>query len=116
MTPDRDHPICTQQAARAAGLDVAPTPAELTAMAELIVHAWGDQCAEPDDRVASAADAGAQLARALPLVLAEMSRMRSILEGFEADNDELQSKISAVEVENDDLRAEVIALEEDRDS
>jgi hypothetical protein len=70
-TPDR--PICSQAAARAAGLDVAPTPVELTAMAESIVRTWGDRWAEPDDLAASTADAGAQLARAVPLILAALA-------------------------------------------
>ncbi|MGW7398077.1 hypothetical protein ACWGH7_16450 [Streptomyces cyaneofuscatus] len=77
MTPDHDHPVCTQEAARAAGLDVAPSPEELRAVSEAIVSLWGDRWAEPDDQVASIADSGAQLARAMPLVLAEVDRLRA---------------------------------------
>ena len=77
MTPDRDYPICTQEAARAAGLDVAPSPAELLATSESIVHAWDDLWAKPEEVTVSVADAGEQLARALPLVLAEVDRLRA---------------------------------------
>ncbi|MFE9777731.1 hypothetical protein ACFYPA_06190 [Streptomyces sp. NPDC005775] len=76
MTPDHN-PICTQEAARAAGLDVAPSPEELRVVSEAIVSLWGDRWAEPDDTVASIADSGAQLARAVPLVLAEVDRLRA---------------------------------------
>ncbi|WP_331723398.1 hypothetical protein [Streptomyces atratus] len=75
LTPDM--PVCSQEAARAAGLDVAPSPTELLAVAESIVSSWGDRAADPDDVVASTADAGAQLARAVPLVLAEVDRLRA---------------------------------------
>lgn len=68
-------PICTQESARTAGLDVAPSPAELAAMAESIIRTWGERHAEPDDETASIADAGAQLARAVPLLLARLERM-----------------------------------------
>lgn len=77
MTPDR--PVCTQEAARTAGLDVAPSPDELRAVSESVVSLWGDRWAEPDDQVASIADSGAQLARAMPLVLAEVDRLRKAL-------------------------------------
>ncbi|MEV6450959.1 hypothetical protein AB0M75_06590 [Streptomyces anulatus] len=72
-----NRPVCTQEAARAAGLDVAPSPEELRVMSESVVSLWGDRWAEPDDQVASIADAGAQLARAMPLVLAEVDRLRA---------------------------------------
>lgn len=77
MTPDRNYPICTQEAARAAGLDVAPSPAELLATSESIAHAWDDLWAKPEEVTVSMADAGQQLARALPLVLAEVDRLRA---------------------------------------
>ncbi|MGY5127366.1 hypothetical protein [Streptomyces nigrescens] len=79
---NHDAPICTQEAAHAAGLDVAPSPSELAAMAEAIVRTWGDRSAEPEDEVGSTADAGAQLARALPLVLAELERIRAERDAF----------------------------------
>ncbi|MGW2089639.1 hypothetical protein [Streptomyces sp. NPDC001880] len=74
-----DWPVCTPEAARAAGLDVAPTAAELSVMAASIVRSWGNRWAEPDDLVASTADAGAQLARTVPLILAELERVRAEL-------------------------------------
>jgi len=84
ISPEHEQPICTQEAARAAGLDIAPTPAELTVCAESIVRTWGDRTAEPSDEVASTADAGAQLARALPLLLAELDRARARAAELEA--------------------------------
>ncbi|MFF2411814.1 hypothetical protein [Streptomyces sp. NPDC058092] len=83
LTPDT--PVCSQEAARAAGLDVAPSPAELLAVAESIVSSWGDRAADPDDVVASTADTGAQLARAVPLVLAGLDRLRAERERWEAN-------------------------------
>ncbi|MEU4502602.1 hypothetical protein [Streptomyces sp. NPDC024089] len=79
-----DWPVCTVEAARAAGLDVAPTAAELSAMAASIVRSWGNRWAEPDDVVASTADAGAQLARTVPLILAELDRVRAELAALPA--------------------------------
>ncbi|MEU5838600.1 hypothetical protein ABZ820_33710 [Streptomyces diacarni] len=61
-------PICTPEAARAAGLDIAPSPGELSAVAELIVSARGHEpVAEVD------------LARAVPLACAEIRRLRIAL-------------------------------------
>ncbi|MFD8384286.1 hypothetical protein ACFV2X_38190 [Streptomyces sp. NPDC059679] len=75
LSPERETPICTQEAARAAGLDVAPTPTELALCAQSIVRTWGDRSAEPDDEVGSTADTGAQLARAVPLLLAKLAEL-----------------------------------------
>ncbi|MFJ1827405.1 hypothetical protein [Streptomyces sp. NPDC088178] len=88
LTPNM--PVCSQEAARAAGLDVAPSPAELLAVAESIVSSWGDRAADPDDVVASTADAGAQLARAVPLVLAEVDRLRARLAELERPSTEAE--------------------------
>ncbi|WP_344570771.1 hypothetical protein [Streptomyces axinellae] len=60
-----DAPVCTEADARAAGLDIAPAPGELTAMAELIVTSRGH---EPIPEV--------DLARAVPLACAEIRRLR----------------------------------------
>ncbi|MEI5032418.1 hypothetical protein RB201_04255 [Streptomyces sp. S1A(2023)] len=79
MTPDHNRLVCTQEAAHAAGLDVAPSPEELRAVSESIVSLWGDRWAEPDDEVGSIADSGAQLARVMPLVLDEVDRLRKAL-------------------------------------
>ncbi|MET8707815.1 hypothetical protein [Streptomyces californicus] len=46
-------------------------------MFESLVFLCGSQWAKTDDQVASTADAGAQLARAMPLVLAEVGQLRS---------------------------------------
>lgn len=104
MTPDR--PVCTQEAARAAGLDVAPSPEELLTTAESIVTLWGDRWAEPDATVASLADSGAQLARAMPLVLAEVERLRLGMAGLHARITELEAPQAAVIAERD---AQIIA-------
>lgn len=65
-------PICSQAAARAAGLDVAPSVAELDAMAESVV-ASGDPLS-----------AGVDLARAVPLLGAEVERLRARVAELEA--------------------------------
>jgi hypothetical protein len=75
--PPLNQPVCTDEAAHAAGLDIAPTPTELTAMAEAVVSSWGDRGHDPLNLAESVADAGAQLARAMPLVLAELDRLRA---------------------------------------
>lgn len=93
-------PICTQEAARAAGLDVAPTPTELALGAQSIVRTWGDRSAEPNDETASAADAGAQLARAVPLLLA---RLEQATRAFET----LAEKHDKAKAERDEARAKV---------
>lgn len=66
-SPDSNpnRPICTDADARTAGLDTAPTPAELAATAETVVTARGhDHLPEVD------------LARAVPLMCAEIRRLR----------------------------------------
>lgn len=112
-TPDRL--VCSQAAARAAGLDVAPSVQELLVVAESIVSLWGDRWAEPDDLVASTADAGAQLARAVPLVLAELDRAcRLRLEdvaALRASEQVLQSQIDGQAKEIDRLRVRITELE-----
>ncbi|MFC8658059.1 hypothetical protein ACFUCT_23105 [Streptomyces parvus] len=67
-------------------------------MSESVVSLWGNRWAEPDDQVASIADAGAQLARAMPLVLAEVDQLRARvteLEGKDTREGESTSTISA---------------------
>ncbi|MGW9120226.1 hypothetical protein ACWGRV_27045 [Streptomyces sp. NPDC055663] len=88
-------PICSEEAARAAGLDIAPTATELTVIAESIVDCWGDRFAEPDDLVASTADAGAQLARAVPLILAELARLRAEVTKLVAARSRLEEHMRA---------------------
>ena len=61
----QDAPVCTRRAAHSAGLDVAPAPSELDAVAASIVAAHGD---EPTPEV--------DLARAFPLVTAELRWLR----------------------------------------
>ncbi|MEU7431053.1 hypothetical protein AB0B07_09375 [Streptomyces sioyaensis] len=61
-----DEPVCTEDAAHAAGLDVALSPSELDAVATSIVSARGS---EPVPEV--------DLARAVPLVTAEVVRLRA---------------------------------------
>lgn len=63
-TPLTDAPICTPEAAREAGLDIAPSLSELTAMAETIVAAGG------------APEPGTDLARAVPLLATCIERLR----------------------------------------
>ncbi|GAA2946397.1 MULTISPECIES: hypothetical protein [Streptomyces] len=105
--PDRDRPLSTQEEARAAGLDVAPSPAELRVIAESIVSSWGDRWAEPDDLVASVADSGAQLARAVPLVLAEVDRLRAEVSSL---SDELTGRSLALYEEELDTARLRLAL------
>ncbi|MFG3426183.1 hypothetical protein [Streptomyces californicus] len=52
-------------------------------MFESLVFLCGSQWAKTDDQVASTADAGAQLARAMPLMLAEVGQLRSRLAELE---------------------------------
>ena len=111
-TPQHDTPICTQEAARAAGLDVAPSPSELVAMAEAIVRTWGARYAEPEDEVGSTADAGAQLARSIPLLLVELDRVR-------AERDELKtwhdSYVKGTKFAGREIRKRLVAAENERD-
>ncbi|MFF3547132.1 hypothetical protein ACFYXD_35505 [Streptomyces platensis] len=123
---NHDALICTQEAAHAAGLDVAPTPSELIAMADAIVRTWGDRSAEPEDEVGSTADAGAQLARALPLVLAELDRVRSERDAFADRVDTLTAvaksnkrhvqamyaDLQTANRERDELKQRIAALED----
>ncbi|MEU0808759.1 hypothetical protein [Streptomyces sp. NPDC005970] len=102
LSPEHDAPICTQETARAAGLDVAPSPSELAAVAASIVRTWGDRHAEPDDETASTADAGAQLARAVPLLLAEVTRLRAELN--HAHDDRTGACLARWEEEQDNAR------------
>jgi len=110
MTPDRDQPICTPEAAHAAGLDIAPSPAELLATSQSIVHARADLWANPEEVTVSIADAGTQLARALPLVLAEVDRLRARVAELERP---------AVEAKRNEIRQSHLELaaqaREDRD-
>lgn len=99
---DGEAPVCTQEAARAAGLDIAPSLTELAAMAASIVRTWGDRSADPDDETASTADAGAQLARAMPLLLAEVTRLRAELN--QTHNDLTGACLARWEEEQDNAR------------
>ncbi|MFI6347284.1 hypothetical protein [Streptomyces sp. NPDC050560] len=67
-------PICTEAEARAAGLDIAASTDELTAMAETIVAAHGD---EPSAEV--------DLARAVPLMARAIDRLRARVAELEAE-------------------------------
>ncbi|MFD8866050.1 hypothetical protein ACFV1F_17025 [Streptomyces sp. NPDC059590] len=99
---DHDAPICAQETARAAGLDIAPSPSELAAIAASIARTWGDRHAEPDDETASTADAGAQLAHAVPLLLAEVTRLRAELN--QAHDDRTGACLARWEEEQDNAR------------
>lgn len=102
LSPEHDAPICTQETARAAGLDVAPSPSELAAVAASIIRSWGDRHAEPNDETASVADAGAQLARAVPLLLDEVTRLRAELN--QAHDDRTGACLARWEEEQDNAR------------
>ncbi|MER7788604.1 hypothetical protein [Streptomyces sp. NPDC097640] len=115
LSPEREVPICTQEAARAAGLDIAPSPAELAACAETIVRTWGHRPAEPDDEVASTADAGAQLARAVLLLLAELDRVRAKRDRATRAFDALLGRHGKVKSERDELNRALAETTDDRD-
>lgn len=111
VNPNRDRPVCTQEAARAAGLDVAPGPEELRAVSEAIVSLWGDRWAEPDDQVASIADSGAQLARVMPLVLDEVERLRGELSDATAELADNTRAMNALRRHRDTAESRVAELE-----
>lgn len=94
-----DTPICTEAEARAAGLDIAPGLGELTAMAETIVAAAQGATGPEID-----------LARAVPLMAAEVERLRARVAELERP---------AIEAKRNEIRqsyAESIAMaREDRD-
>lgn len=124
---NHDAPICTQEAARAVGLDVAPAPDELASMAARIVEMWGDRWAEPDDEVASVADAGAQLARAVPLLLSKLTQATAERDAFADRVDtltavaksnkryvrELYADLQKAQRERDELKERVTELDRD---
>ena len=112
---NHDAPISTEEAARAAGLDVAPCPSELIACAESIVRTWGDRSAEPEDEVGSTADAGAQLARAVPLVLAELDRVRVERDAFADRVDTLTAVAKGNKRHVRELYADLQAANRERD-
>lgn len=90
---DTDLPICTTEAARAAGLDVPPTPDELTACAESIIRAIGHR-AEPE----------VDLARAVPLMVNKIAAVT-------ADRDRALAELGRVSATLTQLRAEGQAAE-----
>jgi hypothetical protein len=92
--PYTDAPVCTGEAARAAGLDVAPAPSELTAMAELIVSTRGH---EPIPEV--------DLARAVPLMAAEIDRLREESGDYAATCAQWEELFDQVAAERDELAA-----------
>ncbi|MFD6421071.1 hypothetical protein [Streptomyces sp. NPDC060198] len=98
--PDRQ--VCSEEDARAVGLDVAPSPTVLKLLAEQIVSMWGDRWAEPDDLTASVADSGAQLARATLLMLAAMDRLST--ESSQLYADLTGANLARYEEEQDNAR------------
>lgn len=74
-TPAMRTPLFTDAAAHAAGLDIVPTPTELLDAAQNVIGMWGNRGADPDNPVEVTADAGAQLARAVPLLLARIAEL-----------------------------------------
>lgn len=93
-----DGPVCSEDAARAVGLDVPPGVAELEAMAEAMLRAYGD---EPS--------AMADLSRGLLLAMTEIRRLRhersELVEELGGRDEEARERWVERELERTGLRA-----------